>query len=96
MLPDGETVALIIAIVLGGLVGALVESGKRGLIRSWGDAAELPPLVKVFMIIVLAGIPLVNAGTIGNYAITALATVGAFTVARWSVASVIVLWRLRS
>ncbi len=96
VLPDGETVALIIAIVLGGLVGALVESGKRGLIRSWGDAAELPPLVKVFMIIVLVGIPLVNAGTIGNYVITALATVGAFTVARWSVASVIVLWRRRS
>lgn len=85
--------ALIESIVLGGMVGALVESGKRGLIKSWGNADELPALIKACMIVVLVGIPAVNAGTFGNYMTTTLATVGAFTVARWSVASVVVLWR---
>ncbi len=85
--------ALFEAIVLGGMVGALVETGKRGMIKSWGNADELPPIVKLCMIIVLVGIPAVNAGTFGNYVTTTLATVGAFTVARWSVASLIVLWR---
>lgn len=85
--------ALIEAIVMGGVVGAVVESGKRGLIRSWGNADELPPVMKLLMIVVLIGIPAINAATLGTYATTALATVGAFTVARWGVASAIVLWR---
>jgi hypothetical protein len=84
---------MMVAILLGGMVGALVESAKRGLIGSRGQASELPAPVKACMIVVLAGIPAVNAGTFAGYAVTALATVGAFTVARWSVASLIVLWR---
>jgi hypothetical protein len=87
---------MIEAIVLGGLIGALVESGKRGLIKSWGTSDELPPMVKLMMIVILAGIPAINAGTLSNYAITALTTVGAFTVARWSIASLVVLWRSRN
>ncbi len=89
--------AWIEAVVLGAIAGAIVESGKRGLIKSWGDG-ELPAPVKAFVLAVLVIVPVLNAGvlnsgTLGNYAITALATVGAFTVARWSVASAIVLWR---
>ncbi len=87
--------ALVEALVLGGVAGALVESGKRGLIKSWGDGGQLPPLVKLFVLVTLLVIPAINAGTLGNFIITALATVGAFTVARWSVASIIVLWRWR-
>ena len=85
--------AWIEAVVLGAIAGAIVESGKRGLIKSWGDG-ELPAPVKAFVLAVLVVIPVLNAGTWGNYAITALATVGAFTVARWSVASATVLWRV--
>lgn len=84
---------MIEAIVLGAAVGALVESGKRGLIKSWGNADELPSPVKAAMLVILIGIPAIHAGTVGHYAITTLATVGAFTVARWSVASLSVLWR---
>lgn len=87
--------AFIESIVLGGLAGAFVESGKRGLITSWGKSAELPPSVKLIMVAILIGAPIVNSGTFSNFAIVALATVGAFTVARWSVASTIVLWRWR-
>ena len=87
--------ALITAIILGGIAGAVVESGKRGLIRNWGNRDHLPPVVKLFTIAILIGIPAVNAGTFSNFAITALTTVGAFTVARWTMASVIVLWRWR-
>lgn len=86
---------MIEAVVLGALVGAIVESGKRGLIKSWGDASELPTVIKAAMIGVLAGIPAVYAGSLGEYVITALATIGAFTTARWSVASILVLWRRR-
>ena len=84
---------MIEAIVLGAAVGAVVESGKRGLIKSWGNADELPSPVKAAMLVILIAIPAIHAGTMGQYAITTLTTVGAFTVARWSVASVIVLWR---
>ncbi|WP_054108982.1 hypothetical protein [Novosphingobium sp. AAP83] len=84
---------MIEAIVLGATIGALVESGKRGLIKSWGNTEELPPLVKAAMLVILIGIPAIHAGTVGNYVITTLATVGAFTVARWSVASLSVLWQ---
>ena len=94
--------AWIEAVVLGAIAGTIVEGGKRGLIKCWGDG-ELPAPVKAFVLAVLLVIPVLNAGvlnagvlnsgTLGNYAITALATVGAFTVARWSVASAIVLWR---
>lgn len=87
--------ALIESIVLGAIAGAIVESGKRGLIKSRGDTGQLPPLVKLVLVAMLVGIPAVNAGTFGNFVIAVLATVGAFTVARWSVASVIVLWRWR-
>jgi len=88
--------ALIEAMVMGGLAGATVESCKRGLVKQWGRADELPPLVKALVIGCLIVVPAINAGTLGNYVPTALATVGAFTVARWSVASVIVLWRWRA
>lgn len=84
--------ALVEAIILGGMAGALIESGKRGLIKSWGATKELPPVVKLFTLVVLVGIPTLNAGTFGNFVIAVLATVGAFTVARWSAASVIILW----
>lgn len=87
--------ALIEAIVLGGIAGAVVESGKSGLITAWGNGDGLPPIVKLFVVGVLIGIPAVNAGTIGNYATTGLTTVGAFTVARWCVASVLALWGRR-
>lgn len=88
--------ALFEAVIAGGITGAFVESGKRGLIKQWGNANELPSAVKVLMIGMLIGIPAVNAATIGDYIFTALATVGAFTVARWSVASALVIWqRLR-
>ena len=85
--------ALIASIVLGGLAGFVVESGKRGLIKSWGNSDELPPVVKLVMLAILIGLPAVNAGTFSMYVIAALATVGAFTVARWSVASIVVLGR---
>jgi len=81
------------AIVLGGIAGAVVESGKRGLVKSWGRSAELPALVKVFVLAILVAVPLANLGTLTGFVTAALVTVGAFTVARWSVASVIVLWR---
>lgn len=84
---------MIEAIVLGAAVGAVVESGKRGLIKSRGNADELPPPVKAAMLVILIAIPAIHASTVGQYAITTLTTIGAFTVARWSVASVIVLWR---
>jgi hypothetical protein len=85
--------ALFEAIVFGGMIGAVVEGGKRGLIKQWRNADELPPLVKLLMIGILVVIPAVNAGAWDNYIVTALATVGAFTLARWSVASLLVIWR---
>lgn len=86
---------MIAAIVLGAMAGAVVESCKRGLIKSWGDSAQLPPVIKLCVLAILMGIPAYHAGTFVNYLITALTTVGGFTVARWSVASVIVLWPWR-
>lgn len=86
---------LIEAIVLGGLAGGFVESGKRGLVKSWGGGGELPSVVKAFVLAVLIGIPLLHARTIESVVIAGLVTVGAFTVARWSVASLVVLWRRR-
>ncbi|MDR3533017.1 MAG: hypothetical protein P4L90_20970 [Rhodopila sp.] len=87
--------ALVAAIVLGGIAGAVVETGKRNLIKSWSKRDQLPPVIKLLVVAILIGTPVVNAGTFSNYVSTALATVGAFTVARWSVASVIVLWHWR-
>ncbi|WP_343614848.1 hypothetical protein [Novosphingobium sp.] len=87
--------ALIESIVLGGLAGAFVESGKRGLVKSWGNRDQLPPVMKLVMVVLLIGTPMIHAGTLGNFAVAALATIGAFTVARWSVASLIVLWPWR-
>lgn len=94
-MPNEESTALLEAIVLGGIVGAVVESGKRAIIRSWRDRDELPLVIKLVMIAVLIGIPAVNAGNFTTYVIAVLATVGAFTVARWSVASVVLLWLRR-
>ncbi|WP_206245134.1 hypothetical protein [Novosphingobium terrae] len=86
---------LIEAISLGGMAGVLVESGKRGVIKSWSNRDQLPPLVKLLTLIVLIAVPLAHAGTLSGFVTAALLTVGAFTVARWSVASLIVLWRRR-
>lgn len=83
------------AIVLGGMVGTIVESAKRGLIQRQGSADGLPPAIKMILITILIGIPALNAGEFSTYGITLLATVGAFTVARWSVASAIALCRRR-
>lgn len=84
------------AIVLGGLAGTVVESGKRGLVKSWGQGGELPSLVKAFVLIVLIGIPLLYVAAPANALTAWFVTVGAFTVARWSVASIALLWRRRS
>ena len=86
---------MIEAIVLGGAAGAIVEGGKRGLIKSWRGRDQLPPVIKLGVLAVLVGMPALNAGTFADYPVTALATVGAFTTARWGVASVIVLWGRR-
>jgi hypothetical protein len=51
--------------------------------------------MKLVMVVLLIGTPMIHAGTLGNFAVAALASVGAFTVARWSVASLIVLWPWR-
>jgi hypothetical protein len=83
--------ALIEAIVLGALAGVVVESGKRGLIKSWRERGGLPPVIKVLTLVILAGAPAIHAGSFGDFIIAALATVGAFTVARWSVASLLVI-----
>lgn len=83
--------ALIAGIVLGAMAGAVVESGKRGLIASWRERGGLPPAIKALVLAILIGAPAIHAATIGDWLVAALATVGAFTVARWSVASLIVI-----
>lgn len=84
---------MIAAIVLGALAGVFVESGKRGLVKRWGNADGLPSAAKVAMLGILIGVPAISAGSFGDYIFALLATVGAFTVARWSVASAFVLLR---
>ena len=87
--------ALIEAIVVGAVAGALVESGKRGLLAGRGRTAGLPPVIKLLMVAILFGIPLIGARTVTDFVNAALVTVGAFTVSRWSVASLIVVWGWR-
>ena len=84
--------ALIEVIIGGGIAGTLVEGGKRGLIRSWSQREELPSIIKLATLVLLVGVPAWVSHSLVECVGAAFTTVGAFTVARWSVASVVVLW----
>jgi hypothetical protein len=86
---------LIEVTVMSGSIGTVVECWKRGVIHRQGEVEGLPATIKVLMIGILFGLPAVTTGTLAHYLETTLSTIGAFTAARWCMASLIVAWRWR-